>query len=514
MQRQIIIGLITSNEYTQRIRKKLDLGIFDTKAARQIASWCLQYYDEYKKVPFRNISNILQTAIIQDTIDPDLADEIEEDILPGLSRDYEDTVGFNVEYWSKNTIAYINEWKITQLNEQVDLLKEKGRIKEAEELITAFKSTSDEDINTLDLSSADAIERVREAFNQKLQQVVMYPGAIGEFLNDDLIRGAFVGFLAPEKRGKTWFLMDMAMRGAYQGKKVLFIQAGDMTESQQLRRMCIYLAKKSDKQKYTGKQYIPIKDCIHNQLDTCTKEVRECDFGVWDGTNIDTEILRKVVTYEELIEAYQEYPEYRACHNCIEYQNNTWGCPWLDTIDVGDALEEREAVEVYEKFFLKHKKSFKMSTYANGELTTKTIDDLLTTYEQESNFVPDLIIVDYADLITPVTKEFRHGQNEIWKYLRSLSQSKNALVVTATQADSNSYEKDNLNLKNYSEDKRKYAHVTAMYALNQSTDGREKRIGILRIGELLKREGDYDSQKNIFLLQKLAIGKPLLSSYY
>ena len=66
-------------------------------------------------------------------------------------------------------------------------------------------------------------------------------------------------------------------------------------------------------------------------------------------------------------------------------------------------------------------------------------------------------------------------QNEIWKNLRALSQSRNCLVLTATQADAKSYEKNVLTMSNYSEDKRKFAHVTAMYGLNQDKHGREKK---------------------------------------
>ena len=50
------------------------------------------------------------------------------------------------------------------------------------------------------------------------------------------------------------------------------------------------------------------------------------------------------------------------------------------------------------------------------------------------------------------------------------------LVVTATQADANSYDRTSLKMSNFSEDKRKLAHVTAMYGLNQDPAGREKGI--------------------------------------
>jgi len=126
-----------------------------------------------------------------------------------------------------------------------------------------------------------------------------------------------------------------------------------------------------------------------------------------------------------------------------------------------------------------------------------------------------VIIIDYADLLVPEVKmDFRHQQNEIWKGLRSLSQEKHALVVTATQADAKSYEADLLKLKNFSEDKRKYAHVTACYGLNQDKDDREKGMGIMRINEIVIREGEFSNRNEVKVLQNLRRGRPFLTSYF
>ena len=138
----------------------------------------------------------------------------------------------------------------------------------------------------MDLSSETALLRVEKAFTQASTPVVKYPRQLGQFWNDQLVKGKLVALMAPEKRGKTWWLMDMAMRAARQKKKVAFFQAGDMTEDEQLMRICIHLTKKSNLDKYSGKMFQPVKDCVYNQLSTCTKEVRECDFGVFEGKTI------------------------------------------------------------------------------------------------------------------------------------------------------------------------------------------------------------------------------------
>jgi len=69
-------------------------------------------------------------------------------------------------------------------------------------------------------------------------------------------------------------------------------------------------------------------------------------------------------------------------------------------------------------------------------------------------------------------------------------------------------------MENFSEDKRKYAHVTAMYGLNMDHKGREKELGILRINEIVIRESDFNNQTQVHVLQNLRRGQPCLTSYW
>jgi len=97
--------------------------------------------------------------------------------------------------------------------------------------------------------------------------------------------------------------------------------------------------------------------------------------------------------------------------------------------------------------------------------------------------------------------------------MRGVSDKKHCLTIAVTQADADSYERNLLKLDNFSEDKRKYSHVTAMYGLNQDPQGREKELGILRINELVVREGDFNNSHQVYILQNLRRGRPFISSY-
>jgi hypothetical protein len=109
--------------------------------------------------------------------------------------------------------------------------------------------------------------------------------------------------------------------------------------------------------------------------------------------------------------------------------------------------------------------------------------------------------------------EYRHRQDHIWKSLRALSQERHILLLSATQADAESYKKGRLSMSNFSEDKRKLSHVTAQYGLNQDPHNREKKLGILRINEIVIRDGEFSGDNEVVVLQDLATGRPFLESY-
>jgi hypothetical protein len=513
LERKIIIGLITSTDYIKQIAPVLKLDLFQSAAAGILAKWCMEYYEQFKKAPEKDIEIIYFEKVKHKKISEDLAEEIENDILPDLNEEYvSDPI--NIKALLSKTKKHFKERKLIQLNEQTQTLLDDGKLEEAEALIKDYKSVAEErmDINLSDESTLDVVSK---AFSESETPIVQYPGALGKFWNHQFVRGGLIGLMAPEKRGKTFWLLDMTIRASRQGAKVAFFQAGDMTETQQILRMCIYLARKSNQDRYTGALWLPVKDCLRNQLDSCTLDERESMIGVLDGLDYTKDTIRQDIVLEDLIQSYKDNPEYSPCYNCDQYYKYRLGTPWIKEIHIKNALSKKEAQEKYSDFFINHPKQFKLSTHANGTLSIKGINDILNMWEVEDGFVPDLIAIDYADILAPPSRmEFRHQQNEIWKGLRSISQERNALVIAPTQADANSYEKNSLSLKNFSEDKRKYAHVTAMYGLNQDWKGREKNLGVMRINELVIREGAFDSSQHVYVLQKLQIGRPFLTSYF
>ena len=513
IERQIITGMIVSTEYIQQVLPIWDVRLLESRTAQRIAIWAMEYFDKYHKAPGRTIQDIYDQKLHNGELPEDLAPDI-EDILQGLSEEYEEK--FNLQYILDRTNSYFKERHLQNHNKKVQELLDSDEVDKANSLVLSYKGIASGVSNDLDLSNTNALLKIENAFTELSEPLISYPGALGDMWNSQLVRGSLVGILAPEKRGKTFFLLDMCVRAVRQKSKVAFFQAGDMTENQQIKRIGSYLSKKPIQEKYCGDVYFPVIDCVKNQLDTCDKEERECDFGPFaDENKWDEKTLRREITMTALKEAYeQDGEDYKTCRNCKEFQVRSLGTPWIEKIQIKSPIRVNEAKRKVQEFFIDKKRRLRVSTHANGTLSIQKIDQILDRWEREDDFVADVIAIDYADiLIDEVQKEERHKQNQIWKDARGLSQKRNCLVLFPTQADAKAYETNTLKLSNFSEDKRKYGHCTAFFGLNQDKNGREKKIGLLRINELIAREGRFDATSTVTVLQSLDQGRPFIGSY-
>lgn len=519
IERRIIIGMIVSNQYMAEISKIWDSRILKAPMAQRLAGWCIDYFEKYEQAPGRDIEGIYIEQL-KKGLPKDIAEDIEEEILPELSDEYERDK-FNYTYLLDQTKQYFRERRLQLFSDQIKGLVDSGELTEAEEAAAEYHPIAEQLSDCIDIDDMDNIkDHLVEAFTESSTPIVQYPGALGQFWNAQLCRGAFIGLLAPEKRGKSYILLDLAMRGCAQGANVAFFQAGDMTRPQQLRRIGIYLAQKSDKPKFCREMLVPVLDCGHNFNDTCNMKERRGE-GIVEDMPAEKALgcVSNQAAANQLKDYVKDHQDYVPCgqYKCPHFV----GSVWYKIQKPREPLEADTAHSVLHNFFnpkgrvIKRRRGrFKLSSYSNGTLSTKEIKSLLNTWERQENFVPDIIIVDYADiLVDHSVKEFRHKQNEIWKGLRGISQEQHCLLVTATQADANSYERDLLKLGNFSEDKRKYAHVTAMYGLNQDKGGVEKRMGLMRINELMVREDDGDQMNQVNVLQCLQQGRPHLGSF-
>jgi hypothetical protein len=500
IERRIVTGLIVSTEYMQQIESLWKTKYLESETARTLSQWCWGYFKEYREAPGKNIEGIYTEKI--KNLSKTQAQDI-EDILAGLSDEYE-RKQFNVQYLVDQTCSYFKERALSQHAENIQDALRAGDLTEAERLAQSFSPVESETNDVVDPLNAKLIKR---AFTESTQPLIRYPKALGRFWNKSLARDSFVTLMGPEKRGKSFWLMDLALRAVMSDCNTVMFQAGDMTAEQWTRRVCISLAGRSDDPDYCSSRWVPTLDCFCNQTDTCDRAERECSYGVFPaGTDRDT------LNYDVLVDRAESYPEYLPCFNCPNIQ----GAVWMQKTEDVPPLDWREAARIAKKWKNKHEKRMRLATYPNETLTVSEIVAKLDLLERQENFIPDVILIDYVDILAPDPDCSRLDKleqiNRIWQRLRKLSQERHCLVISATQAAATAYDKESMSLKDFSDNKKKYAHVTATYALNQ-TDV-EKKLGIMRIGKMVVREEEFDRVKQIHVIQHLHRGRVVVDSYF
>ena len=291
-------------------------------------------------------------------------------------------------------------------------------------------------------------ENVLSAFDEENDVLFTINGAFGDVIGD-IHREDFISFLAPMKRGKTFALTHIGVEALKQGLNVLHVSL-EMSEKQVLKRYWINL---------TGKN----------------KDERE---------NID---------FSYFVEDGDKWR--------VETKKINRGCITLDDVEKKQALFKRifRGADV---------KIYAVPAYS---LTVESLETELVRLEENEDFIPDVIIVDYADIMKPTDKgEYRNQLDSIWKKLRGLAQSRKVALFTASQSNRSGLVKD-AETQDIAEDVRKIAHVTSLVAINQTES--EKKRGIIRFKQLAVREGEQQFKQAI-ATQCLAIGRMVTDSKF
>lgn len=497
VERNVITGMIVSDRYIREIIPLFKLEYLTVDPIRKVAEWCLDYFEQYNKAPVNHIRDLYQYHA-EKTLDEDHAEYI-ADFLTSIDGEHARADKFNVDYILDQSILYFKEQSLRNLSDDIKGVLNAGDVDEAEVLLTQYNKV-DKPLS-VGINPITDVNAIQNAFESRAQPLFKLPGALGEMLNSQFTREAFILLQGPEKRGKTWWLITLGMWAHRNRCNVAFFSVGDMSEQQFVRRQHIYLAKRSDDIKYCGPMLVPVLDCEHSQNDTCQLVDRVSTCGVIS---------------EGIKLSYNEARSYKPCTFCLKEDPKRFvGAYWYKRRPAVDPLTWREAYQEGLKYEQRVRgKGMKLACFPSDSVNIKDLNRVMDRWEVEEGFIPDVIAIDYADILAPEDprEEARHRVNATFKALRRLSQERKACVITATQTDAASYDQVSVSRKNFSEDKRKYAHVTAAYGLNQTNA--EKLDGVMRIGDFGLVREDASSTREVVTLGRLEMGRPLTQSYW
>ena len=482
-EKRIVTGMIVSRQFLHETVPFLKLDYFQNEYLKRVAGWVVQYYKDYETNPYRDIQTIFmkrqQTLSLEET-------ELIVTLLEEISQRYQNQQ-INIEYLVDQAIEYFKTRELVIRNDNVSILLEKGDLAGAEKQFKEFERVQKLTSKWEDPFTVDSVKKVfkdREYFFK-------FPGQLGEFLGD-LLRSWLVGITGPFKRGKTFLLLEFGIIGILSELKVAFFSL-EMTNQQMFERIYKRITG-------TGSEDIiyPVFDCKLNQEDNCNKPERKNKIRLLDPNGHKPE--------------WNPRMQYKPCSWCRENDPDLYEMEvWKEEIPRPD-FEFSNVVKKVEAFKRVHKNSFRLMSYPRFSANVLDIERDLNLLERTEGFVPDIIIIDYADILKPEISGMSgvEKEDQTWMNLGRLSMERHCLLITATQATREALNAKNVNQTHTARWIGKLGHVDVMLSLNQTEE--EKEEGKMRIGIMEHRHKFFLENRHVTILQKPDMGQVHLDS--
>lgn len=142
-------------------------------------------------------------------------------------------------------------------------------------------------------------------------------------------------------------------------------------------------------------------------------------------------------------------------------------------------------------------------------LTIPKLEAYIDALEQQRDFIPDMLIVDYPDLFAfNPSKELRQEIGEVTVQLRRIAKERNISVIGVSQSNRGGATKEVLTEKDLSEDFSKGFTADRIASYNRTDEEEQKNVARIRV---LKNRDD-ERPGDVIICQALDIGQFSVSS--
>jgi len=200
-----------------------------------------------------------------------------------------------------------------------------------------------------------------------------------------------------------------------------------------------------------------------------------CSNGIIDPVTAELRPLRVAYyTLEMNLERLAMRFDARLCGQYLDYRASA-------PEKFVEIVTERRKQHIHGELFIKH--------YPTRTMTPSLLRTHLSLL-QSDGWAPDLLIVDYADIMKAErrTEDMRHAQAGIYEDLRTIAHDYNCAVWTGSQANRSSMDKPTLNIGDLAESFEKAAIADALIAMCQTKEEVEAQESRLVLAALRNAE--------------------------
>ena len=405
-ERDVVTAMIISTEFLTESQTFLDVGLLRLGYARTVAKWCNEYYEKYKQAPKDSIQSLfdIKSRAIKDKEQVELI----RDFLSDLSGEFDENT-FNAQYALDKAENYLKVRSLEGLRDDLSASLLVNDASAAELSLANYNRVGRPDSIGVDVLTDTS--SIIDAIYEENEVLFQYAGALGALISY-FARGELFGITAPMKRGKTYWLIDLAIRALLAKLKVLFVSL-EMDKNQIMRR--VY-------QNFLGE----------------TKDEMEIDLPYFDEDNfIDYKKVQK-----KGLAGGKALKKAKALKRFVRTGSLRLACFPAYSINVEDLRSHVLRMIHFEGF----------------------VPDVIIT-DYADIFAPE----------RNAPKEYRHRLDMTWKSHKALAQEFHCLVATGSQSNKMTLSKD-IDQGDVAEDVRKLAHVSCMVGLNQNKDDKRNNI--------------------------------------
>jgi hypothetical protein len=442
--RRVLYGMVTNQTVLSRIAGQWSgRGLFNDNEADLIGKWCVDHMRTYGEPPNGQIKVIFDEWANLPTTNNEVAVLVDR-TLRAVNEMSNDELGSS-NYLLDLAEKHFNRVKLKEEWEQSELDLDQGNVNEACNRMSRFSR-----INLGQgplIKPGEDFELWTEAFDEEQQKsLVGYPGRLNDFLGDVMVRDSLIAFMAPDKTGKSFWLLDAAFRAVRGKSRVAMFEVGDMSRNQVVLRIASRVTKRPRK---AGPYELPVSVTREGEVE---RKRLECD---------------KPLGPRESFRAFKRF-----CGNMDLFRLSCHANSSIDVFGIESILRDWSR---------------------DGWVPDVVVIDYADILAPPSGIREVLDQVDST-----------------WRHLRRLSQEFSCLVLTATQSNAAAYTNKRLTLgkQHFSGRKTKLAHVNGMVGLNVTDKFR--REGITGVNWVVRREGRYSESRMLLVAGCLAISNPAM----
>jgi replicative DNA helicase len=423
------------------IVNSVDVGLFESDIYKEIAKRAFEYYREFKTSPKDHLPDLFED-LLNDKVNPRKA-ELYQRTLINLHEFQSD---INRDYVLSKLTGFVRQQRLKSAIVDATTYVREGNLDNAETVLNnALKSTLD--IFHPGIQFTDSQNSLR--FFDELTPSYM----TGVKPLDDMKFGPAPGelmvILAPANRGKTWFMVHLGKFCAIQRLKVLHLSL-EMSEEKMAQRYV-----------QTFFSYGKRK-----------AEASYVKFNTDEMGRFTTMSLSDIVrpTIQQTTEA-----------NSMKVYH--------------DLIQKLDRVHGRLKLWIKR--------FPTGALTISGLEAYLDSMDRFYHYHPDVLLVDYADLMNLDSSHLRTETGKLYKELRRIAVERNIAMVTASQANRLGEDAKIITLKHLAEDYSKAATADNIIAYCQTSQ--ELRLGLARL--FIAKARDEEREQTVLISQCYRIGQ-------